>query len=236
MRIRILDRPAAVAAAAADIVAGVIAARADAVLGLPTGRTAIPLYDELARRHARGRLDLSRARGVNIDELVLPGDHRRSFRTFMRTHAWGRTGLDPGRCEIPDGEADPRAECRRYDRLLAAAGGLDLAILGVGVDGHVAYNLPGEPRGETHVVELPAALAVTLEVSPRWRPLRAITVGLGTLESARRVLLMATGRAKAEAVRALIRGPEDPRWPCSLLRDHPDFDLIVDRAAAANAR
>jgi glucosamine-6-phosphate deaminase len=222
--------------AAARTVAGVIANAAsdkpDLVLGLATGRTSVPVYEELARLHARGELDLSRAGAFNLDELRLPGDHPASFQSFMRRHAWTRIGLDPRHCDIPDGEADPDLECARYDRAVAEAGGLDLVFLGVGEDGHVAYNLPGPPTVSTHSVVLPAALAESLRVPEEWRPLEAITMGLGTLRSARRLVMLAIGPGKAKAVRALLEGPETPDWPSSLLRGHGRLDVVLDIAAA----
>jgi glucosamine-6-phosphate deaminase len=150
----------------------------------------------------------------------------------MQRHAWERIGLDRARCDIPGATSEPEAECRRYDAALAAAGGLELVYLGVGADGHVGYNLPGVPRGGTHVVELPESLADSLEVASTSRPLRAITMGLGMIRGADRIVLMATGARKARAVRALLDGPEDPFWPCSLLRGHADLHVLLDREAA----
>jgi glucosamine-6-phosphate deaminase len=235
MQVRKLETPDAVAKAAADLLAQERERRPDLVLGLPTGRTAVLLYRELAARYARGTLDLSRARGFNLDELLLPPGHPASFRAFMERHAWGRTGLDRERCDIPDPGANPDAECRRYERALAAAGGLDLVFLGVGADGHVAYNLPGVPRDETHVVVLPDVEADNQGVPRGERPLRAITVGLGALRSARRLVVMALTADKAAAVRALLDGPPDPAWPCSLLRAHPALDVLLTGAAAGES-
>src|SRR5262245_5171070 len=116
---------------------------------------------------------------------------------------------------------------------MAAAGGLDLAILGLGVDGHVAYNMPGPVSLPTHVARLPDGLASHLQVPPASWPLRALTMGIGTIRGARAILVMATGAAKAAAVRALVRGPENPDWPCSFLQPHPDIELILDAPAAA---
>jgi glucosamine-6-phosphate deaminase len=152
----------------------------------------------------------------------------------MERHAWGRTGLARERCDIPDGSAsDLDAECRRYEDAIAAAGGLDLALLGVGTDGHVAYNMPGPLHLPTHVTRLPDGLAASLGVPPEDWPLRAITMGIGTIRSARRILVLATGEAKATAVRMLARGPEDPEWPCSFLARHESVDLLADPGAAA---
>lgn len=240
MKVSRLESPEQVASAAAHLL-GRALARTEArscelVLGLPTGRTMVPFYDELARCHRRRRIDLSRVRGFNLDELLLPPDHPASFHVFMARHAWGRIGLDRARCDIPDPTADPAAECARYDRAIAAAGGLDLAIVGVGADGHVAYNLPGECRRRTHVVEVPAAVARTLDLPARHRPLRAITIGFDPLREAGRLVLLATTAEKARAVRALVEGPEDPAWPVSLLRRHPSFDVLLAPAAAGELR
>ena len=222
--------------AAARSVAALIALAAsdepELVLGLPTGRTPIPVYEELSRLHSQGDLDLSRAKAFNLDELLLPGDHPASFQSFMRRHAWTRIGLDPERCDIPKAEAEPGLECTRYDEAVAAAGGLDLVFLGVGADGHVAYNLPGPPQAATHPVLLPPDLAESLEVPEDWRPLRAVTMGVETLLSARRLVMLAVGEAKAKAVHALLDGPETPAWPCSLLRGHDRLDVVLDLAAA----
>jgi len=230
----ILDDSTAVARAAADLLAEEVAAQREIVLALPTGRTPIPFYDELAARHAAGALDLTRARGFNLDELVLPRHDPRTFRAFMEQHAWGRTGLRRDRCDIPDGEApDLEAECVRYERAITDAGGIGVAILGVGVDGHVAYNMPGPVRLGTHVTRLPDGLAASLAVPPGDWPLRAITMGIGTIRSARRILVLATGESKVTAVQRLVHGPEDPHWPCSFLHTHANLDLIADRAAAS---
>jgi glucosamine-6-phosphate deaminase len=234
VRTRVLEDAGEVAHAAAEAFRLRVAARPDLVLALPTGRTPVAFYDELARLRVAGRLDLARARAFNLDELVLPGDDPRSFRCFMERHAWGPLGLDPERCDIPDGAApDLAAECRRYEAAIAEAGGIDLAVLGLGGDGHVAYNLPGPVTLQTHVVRLPDGLAAALDLPPEEWPLRAITMGLGTIRQARSILLLANGAPKAMAVRALVRGPEDPEWPCSFLNGHPDLEVMLDRGAAS---
>ena len=226
--------PRAAARAAADRLAETVAAKPDAVLGLATGRTMIPVYDEIARRHTAGEIDLSRCRGFNVDELLLPPDHPASFHRYMERHAWERIGLPRERCDIPDGTAtspeESAAEFERYDRALAAAGGLDLLFLGLGADGHVAYNLPGPVHHRTHVVVVPPEVADTLPgpaIPDALRPLRAITVGFDALESAGRVVLLATTAEKAEAVQALREDTEERRWPCTRLRRHPRFDVLV---------
>ena len=150
----------------------------------------------------------------------------------MQEHVWEHTGINPARCDIPRSTGDPIAECRRYDAVIAAAGGLDLAILGVGADGHIAYNLPGPSHESTHIVEVPRVVAESLGISQDQLPLRAITVGIGPLRSAKSLLLLATGKAKAAALAALVQGPMDSKWPCSWLQQHPKFEAIIDEAAA----
>lgn len=234
VRPRVFDDSAAVSRAAADLLAEEVSARRDLVIALPTGRTPIPLYDELAARHAAKRIDLTSARGFNLDELVLPADDPRTFRAFMAEHAWERTGLRRDRCDIPNGAApDLEAECARYERALTDAGGLGVAFLGVGVDGHIAYNMPGPLRLGTHVTRLPDGLAGSLAVPPEDWPLRALTMGIGTIRAARRIVVLATGASKATAVQRLVQGPDDPHWPCSFLHEHSNLDLLADRAAAS---
>ena len=234
VRVLTLANEREVTEAAARRVAAEASAKPELVLGVATGRTMVPFYDALARLHRAGGLDLARARSFNLDELLLPAGHPKSFRAYMEMHAWSRIGLDRERCSIPDQSADPPIECARYEGELAAAGGFDLAVIGVGADGHVAYNLPGPPHVGMHVVELPEAVADSLHVPAAHRPLRALTLGFGALASARRLLLLATTAEKARAVRALVDGPKDPRWPCTLLREHPDFDVLVTPEACGD--
>ncbi|MEE8368930.1 MAG: glucosamine-6-phosphate deaminase, partial [Thermoanaerobaculia bacterium] len=233
MQVTIRNDPTAVARLAADSIARAVAAQPNLTLGLPTGQTMVSLYAELSSRHQNGELDLSRVRGFNLDELLLPPGHPSSFRQFMQEHAWEHTGLDPERCDIPRTKGDPIAECRRYDKLIEVAGGLDFAILGIGADGHVAYNLPGPIHESTHIVDVPRVVAKFFEISEDQLPLRAITIGLGPLRSAKSLLMLATGEAKAAALVALIEGPQDTRWPCSLLNEHSRFDVVIDAAAAS---
>ncbi len=210
-------------------------------LALPTGRTYVPFYRRLARVSASSAEILSRARGFNLDELVLPSGHAQSFSSYMREYAFGPTALRKERFSIPDvghlegrvpSPADVASLARSYDQEIQTMLPVDVALLGLGEDGHVAYNLPGPVHEETHVVELGEDLAESLEVDPAWRPLRAVTVGFEPLRSARRILLLAYGRSKAEAVSRLRSGPVDPSWPCTVLRDHPGLEVFVDIEAA----
>jgi len=154
------------------------------VVALPTGRTPIAMYETLAAERKAGRFDLAAATAFNLDELLLPKAVPQTFFQFMTRHAWGPLGLAPERRFIPDGETkDPEGECRSYEEKIAKAGGLDLAILGIGADGHIAYNLPSQVGRRTHVVDLDADTIKTLGGHIPG-PVRAITMGIETIHSA----------------------------------------------------
>lgn len=233
MDMRVLEDAQAVALAGADLFARETAARHKPVVALPTGRTPIPMYDELSARYVRGALELGGVTAFQLDELVLPVEDPRTFRAFLKLHVWSRLGVADDRCFFPDtATPDLEAECRRYEERLAQAGGLDLLVLGLGVDGHVAYNLPRPPSLDTHVRVLPDDVAGENRIPPSERPLRAITMGLATLRRARKVAILATGTSKATAVRMLATRVEDTDWPCTFLATHPDLTVLLDRKAA----
>jgi len=234
MNVSRLPDAAAVARAAADLVVTRARAKPGLAIAFPTGRTPIPFYADLQARHQRGEARLEAAHAFNLDELILPPEDARTFRAFMEQHAWTKIGLARERCLIPNPLApDLEAECARYEAAIAAAGGLDLAVLGVGADGHVAYNMPGPLGLPTHLVDLPDELAASLDVPPENRPLRAITMGLETIKNAREIVILATGASKVAPVRAMSSDIRDTeRWPCTFLADHPALTLLLDPAAA----
>ncbi len=210
------------------------------VMGLPTGRTPVPMYRALVTLHRQGRADFSRATTFNLDEFVgLPISHRGSYHAFMTRHLFAHVNLDASRTHLPDGmSAHPRAAAAAYDAAIAAAGGLDLVVLGIGANGHIGFNEPA--------AQLPAATnVVTLRPSSRRGnakgfggdasrvPKRAISMGVGTILSARHVLLMATGVEKAAIVAKALRGPVTTRVPASLLQLHPRAVVVLDKAAAS---
>jgi glucosamine-6-phosphate deaminase len=221
----------------ADRIESLIRSRPDAVLALPTGRTPLPLYAELARRYRAGRIDFARVRTFNLDEWVgiRPGSPG-SYAGFMREHLFSRVNIRPENCHIPDGAApDLDAECARYERLIREAGGIDLAILGIGHNGHIGFNEPGTSfEVRTHV----AQVTPETRASNRWTfatddvPSRAITVGIATILDAREIILMATGADKAEVLARALKGEIDPSVPASALRLHPSVQVVADAAAA----
>jgi glucosamine-6-phosphate deaminase len=220
-------------------VAAAIAEKPALVLGLPTGRTPLPLYRELVTLHQKGKADFSRVTTFNLDEFVgLSAGNPRSYRSFMRRHLFDAVNLPPRRTHVPNGAApDLERESRRYDRAVAQAGGIDLLLLGLGANGHIGFNEPADAlNAHTHVTTLtPAtrqanrALFGRLDHVPR----QAISMGMATILHSRRIVLLATGAAKARCVARTVRGPLTPRLPASFLQLHPRCEVWLDRAAAS---
>lgn len=229
-------------AATARVTALVSAAILDTpslVLGLPTGRTPKALYAALAA----ARLDWSRARTFNLDEFatLAPG-HPGSFRAFMDEHLFRHVNLPSSAIGFLQGDAaDATQECARYEAAIAGAGGIDLLLVGLGGNGHIGFNEPGESlRAETHVVPLHESTrrANAYRFGGDWRavPASALTIGMRQVLSARRVVLLATGASKADVVAAMLDGPLTTRCPASWLQAHPDVTFVLDRAAVSARR
>ena len=225
---------------AAYVVAGQVLSKPRSVLGLATGETPLGLYRELVRFFQEGDLDFSDVVTFNLDEyLGLPRHDPHSYAWYMEEHLFRFVNVAPERRHIPDGTAaDPGAECLRYERTLEAAGGVDLQILGLGRDGHIGFNEPDVKFEKgTHVVELAES---TIQAnarffpSPDQVPTRALSMGIKTIMSAKRILLLASGKEKANAIAAAVRGPVTPDLPASVLQLHPDATFVVDAAAASN--
>jgi glucosamine-6-phosphate deaminase len=233
----------AIARALADRVAAALAANPRLVLGLPTGRTPVGFYQELASRVEQGLVDLSRATTFNLDEFVgIAADHPGSFRTFMNAHLFGRVNLAVERIHFLNGAAgDTLEECARYERAIAAAGGIDIQILGVGTNGHIGFNEPAPGlQARTHRVTLEPETrrgnAELFDGDPEAVPAEALSMGIATILQARQIVLVAMGSAKAGIVERLLRGPVTPELPGSFLQVHPDVEVMLDEAAAAGLR
>jgi glucosamine-6-phosphate deaminase len=214
-------------ATAADRVGDVLAHKPDAVLALPTGATPLGLYAELAERTAAQELSFAAAMLFNLDEYVgLGARDPLSYASYLERHLLRAVGAAPDRVRLLRGDAaDLAAECRDYDAAIARAGGIDLAVLGLGANGHIAFNEPGTDwRTTTHVVALSGetrAAQQRLSGAGACIPERGLTVGIATLCAAREVLLLVAGSSKREALTALMCGPPDPRWPVTSLVGHP---------------
>jgi glucosamine-6-phosphate deaminase len=219
---------------AAEAVAEVLRQPGMRKLVLSTGKTMVPIYRELVRLHRRRRAPFARALAFQVDELVGAGG-RRSFRFFLERHLLEKVRLSPRRRRFLNaGAPDPDTECARYERELQRAGGADLLILGLGANGHIAYLEPGRALSpHTSRVALSAATRRGLAADGLKPPPRhALTMGIETILSARRVLLVAFGRSKARAVARALSGRVTPRCPASYLTLHPRLTIILDREAA----
>ncbi|MEM3658268.1 MAG: glucosamine-6-phosphate deaminase [Candidatus Hadarchaeum sp.] len=223
----------------AQFIARKLLQRPTLVLALPTGGTPLGLYQELARFYQERLLDFSQAITFNLDEFLgITPDHPASFRYYMEQNFWCRVNLRPEARHIPQSlPRNPEEECRRYEELLRDAGGLDLALLGLGENGHIAFNEPGTPfESRTHVAELTdrtrwneALRFRGLEHVPKY----AITMGIRTLMNAREILLLVAGAKKAQVLAQALEGPVTPAVPASVLQLHPNLTVLADCAAAS---
>ena len=240
MKYKIIGSAEEMGRAAAEIFSGMVAQKPDSVLGLATGSTPVPLYAELVRKYQTGLADFSQVRTVNLDEYVgLGPEHPQSYRYFMQTQLFDHINIDPANTRLPDGLAeDLNAACEAYDAQIMAWGGIDLQLLGIGHNGHIGFNEPGTAFTlKTHVVQIAhrtrLANARFFEDDPEQVPVRAITMGIGNIMGARRIVLLVSGESKAEILCRALTGDVTPRVPASVLQLHPDVTVIADREAAA---
>ncbi|MDF0532361.1 glucosamine-6-phosphate deaminase [Tsukamurella sp. 8F] len=236
-------RPTAddVATTAADIVAGYVR-RGPSVLGLATGSTPLATYAELIRRHREDGLSFAQAESFNLDEYVgLPAEHPESYHSVIRREFTAQVDIEDSHVHGPDGNADDvYAEARRYEDAIAAAGGVDVQLLGIGTDGHIGFNEPGSSLASITriktLTEQTRADNARFFASVDEVPIHVLTQGLGTISRARHLLLLATGRGKAAAVAAAAEGPVSAFCPASVLQLHPHVTVVVDEAAAADLK
>ena len=237
MRVSVHETPDEAARAAAGVIAGTLRAKPGAVLGLATGGTMEPVYEALIEAHLAG-LSFAKATSFNLDEYVgLGPEHPQSYRRYIEERFLRHVGIDPARAHVPRGDVDPGEAARRYEALLDGAERVDLQLLGLGRNGHIGFNEPGSPfDSRTREVALSTS---TIRANARFfgagetPPERAVTMGIGTILRARRILLLACGAAKAKAVRATLEGPVSEAVPATALRSHPSVTVILDAAAAA---
>lgn len=225
---------------AADAIEQLLTRKPAAVLGLATGSTPLPTYDELVRRHEAGQLSFARARGFTLDEYIgLPADHPQRYRNVIEHELVGRVDFAPDAVTGPDGLAeDLEAAAEDYERAIAEAGGVDLQILGIGTNGHIAFNEPGSSlASRTRVQPLTAQTrsdnARFFDGDVEAVPRLCFTQGLGTIMEARHLVLIATGEGKAAAVRQLVEGAVSASWPATIMQHHPHATVLLDEAAAS---
>ena len=224
-------------AIAARVIAAQVTLKPNCVLGLATGSSPEGTYKELIAAYNRGELDFSQVRTVNLDEYVgLEPTHDQSYAYFMRDRFFDHVNIDLKNTNVPDGmNPDPAAECARYDALIQSMGGIDLQLLGMGHNGHIGFNEPGDTFSlGTQQIKLTQS---TLEANKRFFasiddvPTHARTMGIRDIMQARRILLVASGENKAQAVKGLLTGAISPQMPCTILQYHPDCIVVADEAA-----
>ena len=222
---------------AAHVMAAEIIHRPDCVLGLATGSTPIGMYKQLIEWNKAGDITFKEVRTVNLDEYKgLSPEHDQGYRYFMQKQLFDHVDILPENTRVPDGlAADPAAECAAYDEYIRSLGGIDLQLLGVGHNGHIGFNEPGGIFViPTHVVDLTER---TIDANARFFatrddvPRQAFTMGIGPIMAAKKILLIASGEEKAEAVYNTICGAVDPHCQGSILQLHPDVVMVADEAA-----
>ncbi|HIU18473.1 MAG TPA: glucosamine-6-phosphate deaminase [Candidatus Limiplasma stercoravium] len=238
MQIHLFDTSQQVGQAAAMLIAAQILQKPDSVLGLATGSTPIPTYQELIRLNRDGVVDFSRVTSFNLDEYCgLPVEHECSYHSFMHEQLFSHINIDLAHTHVPDGNAvDQQAECARYDMAINQAGGIDVQILGIGRNGHIGFNEPSDTFVYgCHIVNLTQS---TIAANRRFFesedavPRQAISLGIGSIMNARQIILLATGSDKADAIHRAIRQDITPRTQASILRTHPNVLFLLDKAAA----
>ena len=231
----VIDSAENIAAMAAQQYVELLKRKPNAILGGATGSTPLGLYAELVRLNKAGEITFKDASSFNLDEYVgLDGTHDQSYRYFMDHNLFDHIDIDKSRTRVPSGidTSDPAA----YDKEIAAAGGVDLQLLGIGNNGHIGFNEPGTPFGSlTHIVELTES---TREANKRFFksidevPTHAVTMGVKTVMQARSIILMAIGPAKAPIMKEMLQGPVTEKVPASVLQLHPDVTVYMDYEAA----
>lgn len=224
---------------AAEKIASLVREKPHCVLGLATGSTPLGVYQELVRLHKREKLDFSQVQTFNLDEYVgLPREHPQSYYYFMKKNLFDHINIHPLSIHIPNGMAkDIEAECLHYEEEILEAGGIDLQLLGIGSNGHIAFNEPFSSLGSrTRIKTLTektrrdnARFFKSIKEVPKY----AITMGVGTIMDSRKIILMATGRQKANAIKITVEGPITAKVPATIVQIHPYATILIDKAAAS---
>ena len=224
---------------AANIIAAQMILKPNSVLGLATGSSPIGTYKELVKMNQAGDIDFSDITTVNLDEYRgLPRDNDQSYYYFMNDNLFNHVNIDKARTHVPNGMVeDAEVECGNYEALIKEVGGVDLQLLGLGHNGHIGFNEPSEEFDKvTHCVDLQES---TIEANKRFFasiddvPRQAYTMGIGTIMAAKKILVVVSGKDKAEIVKKAFTGPVTPHVPASILQMHPDVTVVCDAEAYA---
>lgn len=224
---------------AAYLIGSQLMLKPNSVLGFATGSTPIGTYKELINIYKNGIIDFSEVTAFNLDEYFeLPKDNPQSYDYFMKMNLFNHVNIDEENTNIPNGMCDNiERECADYERKMREAGGIDLQLLGIGRNGHIGFNEPRDNfKSDTHLVLLDED---TIEANSRFFdsmedvPTKALSMGIGSIMRAKKIVLLASGEGKAEAIYNTVKGPITPKVPASILQLHPDVTIIVDKEAAA---
>ena len=225
-----------------DIITQQLSKNKNSVLGLSTGSTPEQTYRELVTRHLPHQKDWSHVRTINLDEYVgLDKNNPQSYHYYMHFHLFNHVGIPECNTFLPDGtSSDPISEGQAYEQRIIDLGGIDLWLIGIGSNGHIAFNEPGSSRdSRTRLVNLSDQTIIDNSrffEKKTTVPTQAITVGIATIMEAKRIILIATGKKKSKAIYAALKGPVGPDCPASFLREHPNCTFVVDEAAAILCR
>jgi glucosamine-6-phosphate isomerase len=243
MEVIVVRKPEDAAPIVADAYSKLLAAKPNAILGLATGSTPLGVYKELIRRHKEEGLSFAAVKTFNLDEYVgLPAGHPELYRTFIEREFTGQVDLDPANVLGPDGLAEDLLTAgAEYDAAIKAAGGIDIQILGIGSDGHLAFNMPGSSLVSR--TRLKTLTRKTREDNARFFdgdisqvPMHCLTQGLGTIMEARHNIMLGFGKGKAQAVAECVEGGVSAHWPASILQMHPHATVVIDEDAASQLR
>ena len=227
---------------AAAIIAGIVNVKPDAILGLATGSSPVGTYKELIRMYNEGTLDFSQVRTYNLDEYYpLEPTNDQSYHYSMDDNLFNHVNIDKNNVPVPDGNAEDMNEaCTSYEAMLDEIGGVDMQLLGIGGNGHIGFNEPTDTFvGPTHIVELTES---TIQANSRFFekiedvPTKAISMGVGSIMKAKKIILVANGAGKTKAIADTLEGPITPWVPASVLQLHHDVTIIIDEAAAADLK
>lgn len=237
MEVRIFNNADEIAVACADIFTALIAEKPDCILGLATGASPVKTYNELIRRFNNGEISFENIKTFNLDEYCdLPRDDKNSYYTFMHENLFNHVNIKEENVHIPDGNAaDPEAHAKSYDEMIDNAGGIDIQLLGIGTNGHIGFNEPSDTFSDgTFKVKLTDSTIKSNSIyfDDDSMPRYALTMGINSIMKAKKIVLIATGESKADAIKATIDGDVTPACPASVLKNHPDAILLIDKAAA----
>jgi glucosamine-6-phosphate deaminase len=241
MKIIICDNKQEIGKKAAEIILNEIKRKPESVIGFATGSSPIPTYESLIDDFKKNKTDWTKVSTFNLDEYVgLNSDHPQSYRHFMNQTLFKHINLNLANTNVPSGVGDVDKNISDYESKISSMGGIDLQLLGIGINGHIAFNEPGTSfSSKTRIENL---TDITIQANSRFFasmsevPKTAITMGIGTIMKAKKIILVADGTNKAMAISQLVDGKYSPEWPCTALQKHKDFTLIIDRLAASKLK